>query len=69
MNKVSLKIIEAREKSMSSCCRWTMPAASTKTENKVSLDAGDPMKQILIVIEKKVRNLEKRKVNFVFLVL
>lgn len=38
-----------------------MPAASTKTENKVSLDAGDPMKQILIVIEKKVRNLEKRK--------
>lgn len=38
-----------------------MPSASTKAENKVCLDAGDPMKQILIVVEKKVRNLEKRK--------
>ncbi|XP_052066849.1 caprin-1-like isoform X2 [Mytilus californianus] len=38
-----------------------MPAASTKAEKQVNSDAGDPMKQILAVLEKKVRNLEKRK--------
>lgn len=40
-----------------------MPAASTKAENKIPMDSGEPLKQILGVIEKKVRNLEKRKVK------
>ncbi|XP_062610340.1 caprin-1-like [Saccostrea cucullata] len=38
-----------------------MPAASTKQETKTSPEAADPMKQVLIVMDKKVRNLEKRK--------
>lgn len=38
-----------------------MPSASTKPENKTSAEAGDAMKQVLIVMDKKVRNLEKRK--------
>lgn len=38
-----------------------MPAASTKPENKASQEATDPMKQVLLVVDKKVRNLEKRK--------
>ncbi|XP_048779649.1 caprin-1-like isoform X2 [Ostrea edulis] len=38
-----------------------MPAASTKQETKTSPEAVDPMKQVLIVMDKKVRNLEKRK--------
>lgn len=38
-----------------------MPAAPTKQESKTSPEAMDPMKQVLIVMDKKVRNLEKRK--------
>ena len=41
-----------------------MPSASTKPENKAPPEAADPMKQVLLVVEKKVRNLEKRKVRF-----
>ena len=39
-----------------------MPSASTKPENKAPPEAADPMKQVLLLVEKKVRNLEKRKV-------
>ncbi len=39
-----------------------MPSASTKPENRASPEAGDPLKQVIIVVEKKLRNLEKRKV-------
>ncbi len=39
-----------------------MPSASTKPENKASPEAGDPLKQVIVVLEKKLRNLEKRKV-------
>lgn len=38
-----------------------MPAASNKTEPKPSNEATDPVKLILSQIDKKVRNLEKRK--------
>ncbi|XP_035233301.1 caprin-1-like isoform X2 [Stegodyphus dumicola] len=38
-----------------------MPSASAKLEKQVSTDALDPMKQVLTIVEKKVRNLEKRK--------
>lgn len=38
-----------------------MPSACTKPENKASSEATDPIKQVLNVIDKKVRNLEKRK--------
>ncbi|XP_022335198.2 caprin-1-like [Crassostrea virginica] len=38
-----------------------MPAASTKQETKTSPEVVDAMKQVLIVMDKKVRNLEKRK--------
>ena len=40
-----------------------MPSASTKPENKAPPEAADPMKQVLLLVEKKVRNLEKRKVS------
>ncbi|CAL1279425.1 unnamed protein product [Larinioides sclopetarius] len=38
-----------------------MPSASTKLEKQTSMEAFDPMKQIVTIVEKKVRNLEKRK--------
>lgn len=38
-----------------------MPAASNKTEPKTSAEAMDATKQFLQMVEKKVRNLEKRK--------
>ncbi|XP_069132405.1 caprin-1-like isoform X2 [Argopecten irradians] len=37
-----------------------MPAASTKPD-KASFEANEPIKQVIQVVEKKVRNLEKRK--------
>ncbi|XP_022252867.1 caprin-1-like [Limulus polyphemus] len=40
-----------------------MPSASAKLEKQASIEASDPVKQIVTVLEKKVRNLEKRKVN------
>ncbi|XP_060082581.1 caprin-1-like isoform X2 [Ylistrum balloti] len=39
-----------------------MPAASTKPD-KASYEANEPIKQVIQVVEKKVRNLEKRKVK------
>ena len=44
-----------------------MPAASSKPDNKGSLEPIDPVKNIITVIEKKVRNLEKRKVSEILL--
>lgn len=41
-----------------------MPSASSKPDNKGSVEPTDPMKNAITVIEKKVRNLEKRKVGF-----
>ncbi|XP_021000917.1 caprin-1 isoform X2 [Parasteatoda tepidariorum] len=38
-----------------------MPSASAKLEKQTSLDTNDPVKQVITVVEKKVRNLEKRK--------
>lgn len=38
-----------------------MPSASNKLEKQASLEVGEPFKQALSVIEKKTRNLEKRK--------
>lgn len=40
-----------------------MPAASNKVEQKTSLEAQDPLKLALVMLDKKVRNLDKRKVN------
>ena len=44
-----------------------MPAASNKTESKPSTEAVDPVKQFLNLVDKKVRNIEKRKVNCILL--
>lgn len=38
-----------------------MPSASTKADVQASQDALDPIKKVLTVVDKKVRNLEKRK--------
>ncbi|GIY78391.1 hypothetical protein CEXT_741794 [Caerostris extrusa] len=38
-----------------------MPSASTKSEKQTSMETFDPIKQIVTIVEKKVRNLEKRK--------
>ncbi|GFU12595.1 caprin-1 [Nephila pilipes] len=38
-----------------------MPSASTKLEKQTSMEAFDPIKQIVTIVEKKIRNLEKRK--------
>lgn len=40
-----------------------MPAASNKVETKPSSEVLEPSKQILQIVDKKVRNLEKRKVR------
>lgn len=40
-----------------------MPAASAKAEIKASHEVFDPIKQALILVDRKVRNLEKRKVR------
>lgn len=40
-----------------------MPSASAKLEKQVSLETMEPLKQVLIFIEHKKRNLEKRKVT------
>ena len=40
-----------------------MPSAATKLDKAVSPEASDPIKQIIGIVDKKVRNLEKRKVN------
>ena len=40
-----------------------MPSASTKPETKASVEVTDPIKQVIVIVEKKVRNLEKRKVS------
>ena len=39
-----------------------MPS-STKPKNETSNEVQDPLKQALSLVEKKVRNLEKRKVS------
>lgn len=39
-----------------------MPSASAKLEKQTSTETYDPVKQVLTIVEKKVRNLEKRKV-------
>ena len=39
-----------------------MPSACTKPDKKASVEAETPLKQAINLIEKKVRNLEKRKV-------
>ncbi|KAL5007767.1 hypothetical protein ScPMuIL_016573 [Solemya velum] len=38
-----------------------MPAASTKPEIKASAEAPNPIQQAILLVDKKVRNLEKRK--------
>lgn len=38
-----------------------MPSASAKLEKQTSTETFDPVKQVLTIVEKKVRNLEKRK--------
>ena len=40
-----------------------MPSASTKADVQAPQDALDPIKKVLTVVDKKVRNLEKRKVS------
>ncbi|KAK3593904.1 hypothetical protein CHS0354_011508, partial [Potamilus streckersoni] len=50
-----------REKVYAGCCCRRMPAASSKAEIKASLEVNEPIKQALAVVDKKVRNLEKRK--------
>lgn len=40
-----------------------MPSASTKVEIPASSEALDPFKRVLTVVDKKVRNLEKRKLK------
>ncbi len=40
-----------------------MPSASTKADVKTSQEATDAIGQVLNIVEKKVRNLEKRKVG------
>lgn len=44
------------------CCPWRMPSANPKLEKQASTEAVDPIRQAVIVIEHKIRNLEKRKV-------
>lgn len=39
-----------------------MPSASAKLEKQTSTETSEPVKQVLTIVEKKVRNLEKRKV-------
>lgn len=49
-----------------SCCQWRMPsAANAKSEKPASSEAMDnsPIRQIMTIIEHKIRNLEKRKVR------
>lgn len=41
-----------------------MPIADAKVEKQTSPEAAEPIKQAIIIIEHKVRNLEKRKVQF-----
>ena len=42
-----------------------MPSLAAKSENKISnADAADPVKQVQLLMEKRIRNLEKRKVCF-----
>ena len=49
-----------------------MPSACIKVEkvdNNMSVETSDPLKQVLNLIDKKIRNLEKRKVcNCTFLI-
>ena len=40
-----------------------MPSACVKTEKKSVIEVEDPLKQCINVVEKKVRNLQKRKVG------
>lgn len=40
-----------------------MPSASAKIEKIASPEAADPVKQIVNLIEKRIRNLEKRKIK------
>ena len=40
-----------------------MPSANPKLEKQASTEAVDPIRQAIIVIEHKIRNLEKRKVS------
>ena len=41
-----------------------MPSASSKPDKPAPVGAEEPIKQVVTIIEKKVRNLEKRKVKF-----
>jgi caprin-1 len=38
-----------------------MPSACAKPETKASLEASETVKQCIVILEKKIRNLEKRK--------
>lgn len=49
------------------CCPWRMPSANPKLEKQASTEAFDPIRQAIIVIEHKIRNLEKRKVLVIIL--
>lgn len=40
-----------------------MPSASVKLENQGSQDTLDPFHKVINLVEKKTRNLEKRKVS------
>lgn len=45
------------------CCPWRMPSANPKLEKQASTETTEPIRQAIIVIEHKIRNLEKRKVR------
>lgn len=40
-----------------------MPSANPKLEKQASTETADPIRQAIVVIEHKIRNLEKRKVS------
>lgn len=53
-----------RQKSKTALPVEKMPSLSTsKTESVVSYDATDLAKNMIVMMEKKTRNLEKRKVS------
>lgn len=40
-----------------------MPSANPKLEKQASTETAEPLRQAIVVIEHKIRNLEKRKVS------
>lgn len=44
-----------------------MPSVSAKLSKQPSLETSEPLKQVQILVEKKIRNLEKRKVSLMLI--